>query len=70
MMIAKIVICLGVARPSSPSWIPGHVPNGWTLDDLTHLLNGFQIIATPQGLCLKLMREGFWFIPYSDIDAY
>jgi hypothetical protein len=52
------------------SQVPGHMPNGWTLDELTHPLNGFQIIATPQGLCLKLMCAGFWFIPYSDIDAY
>ncbi len=49
---------------------PGHMPNGWTLDEIAHPKNGFQIIATPEGLCLKLMVAGFWFIPYAEIDAY
>jgi hypothetical protein len=28
------------------------------------------LIATGQGLCLEANRAGFWFIPYSEIDAY
>jgi hypothetical protein len=29
-----------------------------------------QLIATHQGLCLQYVDNGFWFIPFADIDAY
>jgi hypothetical protein len=51
---------------------PGQLPNGWSIDEFEHPRRPFEphVLGTPQGLCLKLMIGGFWFIPYRDIDAY
>jgi hypothetical protein len=49
---------------------PGHMPNGWTLDEIEQPPHGPMLLATNQGLCLKLMVAGFWFIPYADIEVY
>jgi hypothetical protein len=29
-----------------------------------------QLISTHQGLCLQFTFNGFWFIPFADLDAY
>jgi hypothetical protein len=51
---------------------PGSLPNGFRLDQLEHPHSPFipRITGTSKGLCLILQDAGFWFIPYSDIDAY
>jgi hypothetical protein len=51
----------------------GKCPNGWTVDDIEHpdtTLIGAELMTTGQGLGFRLMMSGFWFLPYSDIDAY
>ena len=51
---------------------PGRMPNGFTIDELEQPHSPFvpRLVATSQGLCLHSIDAGFWFIPYSDIDAY
>jgi hypothetical protein len=51
---------------------PGRLPNGWAIDELEHPHSPFEphVLGTRQGLCLRLMIAGFWFIPYSDIESY
>jgi hypothetical protein len=26
--------------------------------------------VVPQGICFKSIIQGFWFVPFSDIEAY
>jgi hypothetical protein len=51
----------------------------WTPDKLEHPEMSFsdsdssmfyQFVATQQGICFVYSTNGFWFLPYSDIDAY
>jgi hypothetical protein len=51
---------------------PGHLPNGWSLDELLHPRTPFKprLVASNQGLCFVYMLAGFWFVPYDEIDAY
>ncbi len=52
---------------------PGRIANGWTMDELEHPGTSFvplALSATDEGLCLRFISTGFWFLPYSDIDAY
>ncbi len=55
---------------------PGSNPlgvGGFSVDDIEHpdhLWYPCSLKSTPQGIYIELERAGFWFIPYSDIDAY
>ncbi|MDD5261501.1 MAG: hypothetical protein PHD76_06585 [Methylacidiphilales bacterium] len=51
---------------------PGRAPNGWSLDDIEqpNRLYEPELKATKQGLCLVLPWVGFWFVPYTHIEAY
>jgi hypothetical protein len=52
---------------------PGHMPNGWSTDEIEHPDTSIIppiLITTSRGLCLKLFCVGFWFIPYDDVTAY
>jgi len=51
----------------------------WTPDKLEHPEESFtqantsmfyQFVGTEQGVCFVYDTNGFWFLPYSDIDAY
>ena len=49
------------------------MPNGWSQDEIEHPDTSIIppiLVTTKQGLCLKLICVGFWFIPYGDIDTY
>jgi len=52
--------------------VPGKIPNGWETSEIEHPDPRFnaELITTNQGLGVKLISAGFWFLPYSDIDAY
>jgi hypothetical protein len=51
---------------------PGALPNGWSIAEFENPHSPFEpsVLGTSQGLCLKLMMGGFWFIPYHDIKTY
>jgi hypothetical protein len=59
------------AEKDALSQHPGHMPNGWTLDEIEQPDSPQpRLLATNQGVCLQMMVAGFWFIPYADIEAY
>jgi hypothetical protein len=62
-------------RPSL-SAKPDHAPATWTADEIEHPdttkypSGNVQFFGTAQGLVIQPANVGFWFIPYSDIDAH
>jgi hypothetical protein len=61
------------AAISSPNirlfaWAPGRLEHPETPDSDSSM--AFQVVATNQGICLVYTTNGFWFLPYSDIEAY
>ena len=52
---------------------PGHPAPEWILDKIEHPGSPFfslKLVPTNQGLCLVSYVGGFWFLSFSDIDAY
>jgi hypothetical protein len=50
------------------SWSPDRLEHPEQPDSDSSM--AFHVLATNQGICLVYMFNGFWFLPYSDIEAY
>jgi hypothetical protein len=56
--------------------LPPGMPVTWKLSQTEHPdttiypSSEVQFVGTKQGLCIESENLGFWFLPYSDIDAY
>jgi hypothetical protein len=49
------------------TWIPGGIEHPDTPNSPD---NGVHLFCTETGICIEPFNVGFWFLPYSDIDAY
>ena len=47
-------------------------PTGLSFEEIEHprTLTPMFLVVSHQGLCLRFSYNGFWFLPFSDIDAY
>ena len=64
---------LDAATKAALPWDGDDGSYGGTIYDIEHPDPDFgirKVISAPQGLCFQGDRFGFWFLPYSDIDAY
>jgi hypothetical protein len=56
--------------------IPPGLPSTWNIDQIDHPDTtvypsaDVQFFAAKEGLCIQPHNVGFWFLPYSDIEAY